>query len=725
MAQTKIPKDVINRIGRAFALLFNRAVMYNTDHPITTQALAEFYGAVSHGLSIFSPVVLIMHQEQFFIEEEPLDPRINTAKMLFHFKKSGVQSLSFEQGLLEKELIDFTAIFIDVAKFVTADAMKEACARKGIANIKINHVFYRKVTEDDEVVDRSKLEEPAADTARESGNLESLVESVLMEELQKSFSIRQVLHNPADASRQLVEAAASAGREQGPEAPAPDDVIVQQLQKFGDAVNQMSAGGNAASTQQLAAAVFDMRRSLLQGIESQKAAGVSFGNEALIKQAADDISDPVLVRLIKEEYQQGRISVQRLGQIIRRLIPEPAELQRLLPKIKEALLEEGMPLTEFLQLTVELKQELQSEELTRIIEKNAEEIGVSGDELIQEISANPKSAVELIYLASELRKGTGDEKVMSELLVDYIERVGSKLALDVAEKHGQQGEAHLQQIMSNIESVLVKRLKTRNIDANVLRSVAERLSQRMDDCMGQLKTQWTLKQKSFTEDGMENPTTTLGVYEGGAQDEKELQSIVEKVQHSVSAEPVNQLAFENLDPEKAAEADKITVGGLDAELPKGILNRDSILYILEKEVARSVRYGTAFSLLMLSIYKITPDKPLPPGSIDREKVFNFMMGQCYRLFRNTDIIGRLDKEKLLVILPMTAGMESRKAMRRILKEIHELKYEIQDTTLTVKLAGSVTTFDKDITPTLNDLVKRAESDIFDMIQRLRNVQSLY
>jgi hypothetical protein len=40
MAETKVPKQISNRIGRAFALLFNRTMMYNIDHPITTQSLA-------------------------------------------------------------------------------------------------------------------------------------------------------------------------------------------------------------------------------------------------------------------------------------------------------------------------------------------------------------------------------------------------------------------------------------------------------------------------------------------------------------------------------------------------------------------------------------------------------------------------------------------------------------------------------------------------------------
>ena len=101
MAVEKLPKAISNKIGRAFALLFNRSMMYSIDHPFTSQALSEFYQATTHGLTLFSPVVLILHQEQFFIEEEPLDPRINTSKMLQHFKKADIRSISFELGLQE------------------------------------------------------------------------------------------------------------------------------------------------------------------------------------------------------------------------------------------------------------------------------------------------------------------------------------------------------------------------------------------------------------------------------------------------------------------------------------------------------------------------------------------------------------------------------------------------------------------------------------------------
>ena len=160
-------------------------------------------------------------------------------------------------------------------------------------------------------------------------------------------------------------------------------------------------------------------------------------------------------------------------------------------------------------------------------------------------------------------------------------------------------------------------------------------------------------------------------------------------------------------------------------MPKGILVRNSILYILEKEVARSMRYDTPFSVLMLSVFKVTPSKPLPAGAINRENIMQFILTNLIRICRTTDIIGVLDQNKFLILLPMTPEKESRAAMRRILKQVHDAEYLVDGIEILIKLAGVVTTFDKDRTPTLSDLVKRAESDIFDMVNRLRNIQSIY
>ncbi len=731
MTVKKLPKEISNRIGRAFALLFNRSAMYNIDHPFTAQALSEFYNTTTHGLALFSPVALIMHQEQFFIEEEPLDHRINSGKMLAHFKKADIQSISFEKGMEESELTQFAGVLNDIAQYANAEAMKAACEELGIRNIKINHVFYKKITADDEVVDRRIFEQIS--TASGSGTTEHgtdevlgmMAESVLMEELEKSLSLQSIIESPTGASQKIIEAdqaaAASGG---GPGAPASGDVIMAQLQRIREEIDRSSSGDDKPSLGELADAVFAMKKNLLDGISARKAEGIVYQNEQQILEETEALTDQVLIQLIREEYQQGKISVQRLAQILRRLVPEPGELQRLMPKIKTALLEEGMQLQEFLQLTRALKKELQSEDLVTALEKSADQLGISADVLIEEVNRDPKSAAELIYLASEIRRGSGDENVLSDLLVDYIERVGSEIALDTAQKQGEEGDQHLRGLISKIESTLVDRLKNKDLSTEILHKVAERLGERMEECLEALKSRWTIRHKTFTSDGVENPTAVLGVFDENAATGSELNAIMEKVRSSIDKKKtVKDQGDLQGEPTPSEPADEEKA--IKAALPKGILNRNSILYILEKEIARTIRYETPFSVLMLAIYKVTPAKPLPAGAINRGAVMHFVLSNLVRVCRLTDIIGVLDRNKFLALLPMTTEKNSKAAMRRILKSIHDVEYRIEETPVVIKLAGTITTFDKDRTPTLNDFVKRAESDIFDMVNRLRNIQSIY
>jgi GGDEF domain-containing protein len=727
MTVKKLPKDTGNRIGRAFALLFNRSAMYNVDHPFTTQALSEFHAAAIRGLTLFSPIVLIMHQEQFFIEEEPLDHRINTAKMAAHFKKADIHSISFEKGLDASELTHFVGIFIDIAKHVDAETMRRACAAQGIRHIRINHVFYQKITADDEVVDRRMFEqftanEYSGETGRSTEDvLGVMAESVLMAELEKSLSLQSIIENPGGVSEKIMAADQSAAESPDLGATASGDVIMDQLKKIRAEIDRSAADAGKSDLSKLADAVFAMKRDLLEGLSVRKAEGVFYHNEQQILAETEALTDQVLLQLIRDEYQRGKITVQRLAQILRRLVPEPAELQRLMPKIKTALLAEGMPLREFLQLTRELKRELQSEDLAAALEKSAAELGVSVDILIEEVNRDPKSAAELIYLASEIRSGAGDENVLSELLVDYIERIGSEIALDTAEKQGKVGDRHLRGLISKIEATLVERLKNRDLSSEILHKVAERLGERMEDCLATLKSRWTTRHEAADSDrsapgsGFADENAAVGPVM-----QADLQRVPAAGEQSVAgADPVDTtMTCPDPEPLKAAEEIK-------ALMPEGLLDRGSILYILEKEIERAVRYETPFTVMMLSVYKVTPVKPLPVGAIDREQIMHFVLEKLVRGCRRSDITGLLDRNKFIALMPMTTEKNARAAMRRILKSIHDASYRVAGTPVAVKLAGTVTSFDKDRSASLDDFVKRAESDIFDMVTRLRNIQSIY
>ena len=788
MTKPKLKKQTVDRIGRAFALLFNRVVMYNLDHPFTVESMNNYYKTISDGLSTLSPIVLIMHQEQFFLEDEPLDSRINLSKMVVHFKKAGIQSISFEKGMKSDELNLFIGIFSDLKKFSTADHMKKALSGRGVNKVKINHVIFKKMTADDKIVSKDTIIENLSGMpkAPESGAkmkfMDMMVENIVMEEVEKSLSIKSLMEDPTGLSKTLVDKDLSGSKESGDGKGKSGDVIIKQLDVLKKEVEAAMSGTGNIQMPELASAVLAMKKDLLEQIEAQKAMGVVYENEGMIRDETDAIMDGILIGLIKEEYKQGKVSIQRLGQIIRRMIPEPEELKRLLPKIKEALMEEGMSLPQFAQLAQELGKELQSEELAQILKKSAEEIGVDGEELIRELQIDPAGAAELIYLASEIKKGTGDEKVLSDLLVDYVERIGSKISLDAAEQKGEEGGKYLKDIISRVESEIVGGLKQKDVNNDIISSVEKRLEERMEECFNKLQSDWALRYESS---GTGKGKTILDIFEEDAEEGEDLKAILESVRSSVreggldendfkqifdeiskskldqqkknlKKEELKRKAQQNEEQEKNElkkktqqkkdqeknEMEKKTQEKKEQEknelekktqekkkekpgLPKGVLNRKNTLFFIDKEISRAVRYSTPFSAMLLTILKVTPEKPVPKGSITWDDVMNAVLTELAKIVRDTDMVGLLDKKKMLTLLPMTGKGDSKMAMSRIMKILQAEPFIINDYPLAVKFVGVVSVYDHDRAQTLKSYIKASENELYDMINRLKNIQDIY
>ncbi len=794
MTKSKIDKKTVDKIGRSFALLFNRVAMYNLDHPFTVESMNNYYRTVADGLGTFSPIVLIMHQEQFFLEEEPLDSRINTSKMVIHFKKAGIQSISFEKGMKADELNRFVGIFSDLAKHPTADHMKKALLSNGVKGIKINHIIFKKMTADDKIVskdtvvgDLSRVPK-ATQSAAKTKFMDMMVENIVMEEVEKSISIKSLMEDPTGVSKAMIDKDLSASKVKGDGTGHADasgastdvdpsasgeggegkggsddgkgrsgDVIIKQLDVIKKEVETAMSGTGNIEMPELASAVLAMKKDLLEQIEAQKAMGVVFENEGMIRDETDAIMDGVLIGLIKDEYKKGKVSIQRLGQIIRRMVPDPEELKRLMPKIKEALIKEGMSLPDFAQLAEELGKELQSEELAQVLKKSAEEIGVDGEELIREFQVDPGGAAELIYLASEIKKGTGDEKVLSDLLVDYVERIGSKISLDAAGQKGEEGGKYLKDIISKVESEIVGQLKQKDINNDVISSVQNRLEERMEECFNKLQSDWASR---YDDSAGGKGKSILDIFEEDAEEGTDLKAILESVRSSVQEGGLDVNDFkqvfdevsrrkldqhrENLKKEELKkeaqqkqkqekeEGKKKTQEKKEQEkkkekpgLPKGVLNRSNTLYFIEKEIARAVRYGTTFSIMLLSIFKVTPEKSVPKGMISRDNITNAVLAELAEAVRDTDTVGLLDKKKILTLLPMTGKTESKMAMSRIMKALKAEPFIINDYPLAVKIVGIVSLYDNDRAQTLKSYIKASELELYNMINRLKNVQDLY
>jgi len=849
--ETKIAPQKLSSFGRAFSLMYNRSTMYDANHPYSMKSVDDFLPIVHDILKIHSPLVFIMNQEKFFIDEEPLDPRINTGKMLSHFKKAEILSISFYEGIEKEEIRSFVEIFTTLNKYPNANAMKKELESRDISTIKINHVFFKKVSSDEEIVSRDayeKISEEGEDGPQVSSKkmfMDMVVESLLTEEFEKAITIKNITENPAEVSKNMIDADLETYRQSDAEDKSPGPVLIHQLQMmeaevekhlfavgavvgsgaggtegiggngegadggagsgvggtkgfggagdggiggglggtegvggsgtgagsgsggskglggtgFGGAGSGVGGtkgfggggiGGGLGGTEgigvsgtgvtegaggageggegdselsDLAAAVFDMKRQLINGIELQKSLGVSYSNEEEILEKANEITDKVLIQLIKEEYKSGQISTSRLAHILKRLVPDAKELRRLIPKIKEALLEEGMPLAEYLDLVQELSNELESEELSKILKESAEKSGIDGEELVAEVKSNPEQAAELIYLAAEIRKGTGDESELTNVLVDYVEQVGSKLALDIAGKDKVEGEENLQKVITSVESQIVGKLRNMDVKDDVLDRLEERLSSRMDSLFETFMEEHGAALADLS--GKDHKDRSiLDILGEGVEESEELGKILKLVSSQAKEKGLNENDFKEIFAEINEQKEDERKRKLREEKPEEVLNSEQMIFFLEKEISRAKRYDLPFATLSFSVVSAKPKKKPPPGIVTQQALIDAILPKLASGIRGADIAAIMEDYKLVVLLPMTPKEEAVLALRRHLRLLNKEQFVIKGIPITVQVAGVATNFDPKQTPDVKTFVEELTSAISEMVQRIKTLHGL-
>jgi GGDEF domain-containing protein len=838
-------KDQAAQFGRVFTLLLNRSLMYNSAHPVIKQSVADVLKVAQRILGHTSPLVFILNRDRFFVDEEALDPRINVNRLVALFNGCGLQSISFEEGLLESELLMFAELISSLTKASDVESLKHSLSQKGIYNIKINHVVYRKVTEDDQVVSRDALKKvtPLLDSDNQEHRkrfMETLLESVLTEEFAKTLNITNLMNNPGAFSRQLIEndlqaadrlrsemapaaagygapsfdglldddpadtstgmggghpsgqgngsgrtggststevdsdgdgtgasvgsggpggsggtgQAANAGGEapghssggaHGSDLPGADGgrggaphadknaiptqgngpLLLHQLELMQQEVHKHLQGRGDTSIADLAEAIFDMKRQLLEGIQSQKALGIAYANEAAIVDSANLLADQVLMELIKDEYQAGKVTTARLAQIIRRMIPEAADLRRLLPQIKWTLLAEGMPMAEYLNLINELRNELQGDELARILEESATTIGLDGQSLIDEVKRNPGQAAELIYLASEIRKGGGDDSLLPDILVDYVEHIGNQMAKDAAENGSADDPGHLKKVMSDIESSILKKLGQMNVGPDVLSRMENRINERMESILDGMRVQWLESQTGPAPSEKVRQLTVLQTLEHHVGEDEELAEILKTVRAQVAAGKVEENNFSQIHEEITRQKQLILSQRSGTKMAEGILSIDDVMFIMEKEIARSKRYGSKFSAISIAFVTATPKIKSLDKVLTNEIVLHAAMEKVTTIIRDVDYIGRIDKNKIVVLLPTIDLYNARKALERVLRLLHAQPLDVSGVPVQLRAAGVAAAYDEDQAPNAQLFAKQIARQLEDMVARLRNIQVLF
>lgn len=485
-------------------------------------------------------------------------------------------------------------------------------------------------------------------------------------------------------------------------------------------------GEGDVSLGDLAAAVFDLKKQLLEGLEAQKALGVAYENETEILARADQLTDQVLIELIKQEYQAGKITTPRLAYLIKRLVPDADDLKRLLPQIKTALLGEGMSMDDYLSLLKELSNELQSDDLVRILQENLESIGVDGIELINDIKADPELAAKLMYMASEIRKGGGAEAELTDYLVEYIETSAGRRIQETAPETSRD-EGQVKKMVSGIGSDLLSQLSRLNVNEDALGRLEQRLNERMESVMDKMRLDWLQNRPASQSDpGTAAPVlTVLQTLENNVFDDEELEDILEIIRGLADAGEIDENNYPQIHAEISRQKQLLKSGNGAERMIDGVLTSDELFALLEKEIARNKRYGQSFCALGFMIVGAQPKEKSAEDQVSTDAITNAALELLVDAIREVDSIGRIGKNKIVAVLPTLEAANGKKALERLLRLFHAQPLNVDGIDVQLRVAGVVTEYDSRQAPDAATFAKKVVNQLTDMATRVKNIQVLF
>ena len=144
---------------------------------------------------------------------------------------------------------------------------------------------------------------------------------------------------------------------------------------------------------------------------------------------------------------------------------------------------------------------------------------------------------------------------------------------------------------------------------------------------------------------------------------------------------------------------------LGRKKPVGVLNSEQMIFFLEKEISRAIRYDLPFATLSFSVVSAKPKTKAPSGVITRKALTDSILQKLATEIRGADVAALLEENKLVALLPMTPADEAALALRRHVRLLNKETFEIKGIPISIQVAGVATNFDAEETPNARPSLK--------------------
>lgn len=701
MSETVLDLKQALQIARGFNLAFNNAFMYGGSHQTTKDSAATFFSILQPMLDIASIITISAEKDSIYIENHCVDKLVSVQRINSRFKKAGVQSISFDRDASQNSALALFYMMGSLSDFKSLETMQAYLDNERITGVRINYVVYQKVTIDDAIVSKTTLSETqlllSAQHGHSTGSYLQADQSGILREFSEMLSLRNSVDGTEVSGTGTTNTSGLSQAEY-------DKFISTQIKSFNSQLNstEESEDGVNLTPAEMLESIYKLKESALEDLKLKRETGKLTSTEELAINEINLISYQVIVRLIKEEYRNDKkISVKRLAQIIRRMLPDIKELKYLLPQLKDGLFAEGMSPSDYLSLVKELNKELDSDGLIQVLIEASEQIGLSFNELLEGIKESPEEAAKLIVLAAEIKKGgvKADDEQMSAVLSDYIEKVSRALALQSPEAVATGGGKMLKAAVTRIEREIIGRLKSQNISENTVSEVARKLADQFSETILNLKDDWAKKNINSSKNLDEE--TVLSIIEQIAEQGRESDSVTGEIRSILIANGFSTEKIDNM--VKKVQISAAAAVTHKIEIPEGTYNASTMVFFLNLEIKRNCRYNSPFSTIFISYEKIFD---LQTGTvIDLTPDINIQLTNqaliiLKEIKRDLDVAGIFTVNNTsipLMVLPMTDISGALFVKKRIEKDFPPHEFIVNGITVHVEPAVTASSYNRNQT----------------------------
>jgi hypothetical protein len=660
-------------IARQINSGYMNACGFGIDHPTSERAYETLHQTLSAALEQDPSLSLILDRGTLFIEKHPVGARFNPKRMVDAFNEIGLESITFDAGI---SLSDTRALMATLSNLLDYDSLSDAeaeLARQQSGSIRFNYIVYRKVTSDQKVVGGDEEGEDPGESVKRSKPPSRFTGG------STAPGARVLDQLDSFLSMGGLSGDTGGGEQDG----ADSEARARMAEHLKQLAREIELGGGeleGISAEQLFTAMNSLRQRVHKSMANQQDIDRIMAESGDVVSEVDELTYSTLVSLVREEYRGGKFSVKRMAQIINRMLPDAGDLKRLLPRLRQGLVEEGMAMDQYAELVHELSTELRGEHLVHALETGAENVGLDVDELVRQIQEDPTEAARLVVLATELRQGgVKDDGQLSSAFTDYIERVSQQLALSSFADESALDNGTLGDQLERVQKELLERMSSSGLAPDAAAELARELEQRMPKLRAESKLALFDQMLDDAQEDDLTDTLILDWLEKQVDGEPELRQLGDSLRerlerHGYSAEEAERLVG---DLKKRLKTER-----KPTKLPSSVLTVSNTALFLKHEVRSAQRYGNPFSAIKLLVEWLVPaegGEARRPRKSDMGELLPELYFRIVRLARDLDLVGSLEKSQRAVpfiILPMTEEAGAKVFRERLIAVLAEFPFRM-------------------------------------------------